>query len=109
MSRGSRDRVVRRALITGITGQDGPLLAEFLLARGYEVIGFGRQSSMMMRPDLKDLCGRITIVHGDLTDGVSIAGAIQDHLPDEVYNLASQSAPGISWERAVETAEVTGL
>jgi len=96
-------------LITGITGQDGPLLAEFLLARGYDIIGFGRRSSIIIRPDLKELLGRITIAYGDLTDGVSIASAIQDHQPDEVYNLASQSTPGVSWERAVETAEVTGL
>jgi GDPmannose 4,6-dehydratase len=99
----------RRALVTGITGQDGILLADSLLRKGYDVTGFGRRESILTRTDLRFLFNRIDLAYGDLSDAVDIADAIQHHQPDEVYNLASQSAPGTSWERSVETGEITGM
>jgi len=99
----------RSALITGITGQDGLLLAENLLGKNYRVVGFGRRSSILTRPELRPLLRRIAVAYGDLYDPVSIADAIQRYQPDELYNLASQSTPALSWEQAVETGEVTGM
>ena len=99
----------RRALLTGITGQDGVLLAQYLLERGYDVIGFGRRSSILVRTDLRPLFDRIDLAYGDLSEAVDIADAIAHHQPDEVYNLASQSAPGKSWDRSVETGDITGM
>ncbi len=99
----------RRALITGITGQDGIFLAEALLGKGYEVIGFGRRTSILMRTDLRELFERITLAYGDLVDSVDIADAVQQHQPEEIYNLASQSAPGLSWTQSLETGEITGM
>ncbi len=99
----------RRALITGITGQDGIFLAEALLGKGYEVIGFGRRASILMRTDRRELFERITFAYGDLLDSVDIADAVQQHQPEEIYNLASQSAPGLSWAQSLETGEVTGM
>ena len=99
----------RIALITGITGQDGILLAQLLLSRNYEVIGFGRRASILTRTDLKPLFKRMEVFHGDLGSSVDIVEAIQHYQPDEVYNLASQSAPGLSWAQSLETAEVTAI
>ncbi|MFN0163512.1 MAG: GDP-mannose 4,6-dehydratase [Burkholderiales bacterium] len=99
----------RRALITGITGQDGRLLAEFLLARGYEVAGFGRRASILARPELKPLFGKLALLFGDLNQSEDIVEALQRFEPHEVYNLAAQSAPGESWNRSLATGEVTGL
>lgn len=99
----------RRALITGITGQDGILLAELLVEKGYEVIGFGRRASILTRTDLRWLFDRLVIFSGDLDDSVDIADAIQHYQPDEVYNLAAQSAPGASWAQSLETGNVTGM
>ena len=99
----------RRALVTGITGQDGTLLAEALLSRGYDVVGLGRRATILARKDLKALFRRIELFHGDLAHSVDIAEAIQHFQPDEVYNLAAQSAPGLSWAQSLETGEVTAL
>ena len=100
---------MKRALITGITGQDGSYLAEFLLEKGYEVYGLVRAQSWY-RPNISShLADRITVLFGDVTDGVDISGAVQDARPDEIYNLASQSRPGESWSRAQETLVVNGL
>ena len=99
----------RRALLTGITGQDGILLAELLLARGYRVAGFGRRATLLGRTDLRGLLSRIEVFHGDMRDSVDIADAIQHFQPDEIYNLASQSAPSLSWALALDTGEVTAL
>ena len=99
----------RSALVTGITGQDGVLLAKFLLSKGYEVIGFGRRASILTRTDLKPLLKQMEVFHGDLSNSVDVAEAIQHYQPDEVYNLASQSAPGLSWAQSLETAEVTAI
>jgi GDPmannose 4,6-dehydratase len=99
----------RRALVTGITGQDGLLLAELLLSKGYEVVGFGRRQSIIVHAALSTPRPGLRFAYGDLSDAVSIAAAVQEHQPDEVYNLASQSAPGMSWTLSVETGETTGL
>jgi GDPmannose 4,6-dehydratase len=100
---------MRKALITGITGQDGILLAQLLLDNGYEVVGFGRRASILARTDLRQLMARITVVYGDLSNSVDVADAIQHHQPGELYNLASQSAPGMSWAQSLETGDVTAL
>lgn len=100
---------MKRALITGITGQDGSYLAEFLLDQGYEVFGLARQTNWYRPNCASHLENRITIVFGDITEGVDIANAVQDVRPDEIYNLASQSRPGESWASAAETLLVNGL
>lgn len=100
---------MKRALITGITGQDGSLLAEFLLQKGYEVFGLARRESWYRPNNASHLADRVKIVFGDVSDGLDIASALQDAQPDEVYNLASQSRPGESWARASETLQVNGL
>lgn len=98
-----------RALITGITGQDGVLLAQNLLERGYEVVGFGRRPSVLARTDLHALFRRITLFYGDAANSVDLADALLHHRPDELYNLAAQSAPGASWAQSLETGEITAM
>jgi GDPmannose 4,6-dehydratase len=100
---------VTRALITGITGQDGSYLAEFLLDKGYEVFGLARRESWFRHNNASHLADRISILFGDVSDGVDMASALSDAEPDEVYNLASQSRPGESWARAAETLQINGL
>lgn len=100
---------MKRALITGITGQDGSFLAELLLEKGYEVFGFARRDSWFKPNCSSHLAGRIKPLFGDLGEGIDIANAIQESQPDEIYNLASQSRPGESWMRAPETLVVNGL
>lgn len=100
---------MKRALITGITGQDGSFLAELLLEKGYQVFGFARQESWHRKNNASHLAGRIEVLFGDMSEGVDIAFAIQHARPDEIYNLASQSRPGESWARAPETLLVNGL
>jgi len=100
---------VKRALITGITGQDGSFLAEFLLARGYAVYGLARRESWFRPNNASYLAGRVEILFGDMTEGIDIASAVQDARPDEIYNLASQSRPGESWARAPETLMINGM
>ncbi len=100
---------MKRALITGITGQDGSFLAELLLEKGYQVFGFARQESWYRKNNASHLAGRIEVLFGDMSEGVDIAFAIQHAKPDEIYNLASQSRPGESWARAPETLLVNGL
>jgi len=98
-----------RALITGITGQDGVLLARNLLDRGYEVVGFGRRPSILARTDLHPLFQRIKLFHGDAANSVDLADALLQHQPDELYNLAAQSAPGASWAQSLETGDITAM
>jgi len=98
-----------RALITGITGQDGSYLAEFLLARGYEVIGVVRRTSHHSYERIEPILDRITIVPADLLDQHSLTVAIGDTRPDEVYNLAAQSYVPTSWSQPVLTGEFTAL
>src|SRR5262245_24218888 len=99
----------QRALVTGITGQDGSYLAEFLLEQGYEVIGMVRRSSTLNFERIRHFQDRVTLVAGDLLDEVSLIGILRDHRPSEVYNLAAQSFVQTSWSQPVFTGEVTGL
>jgi GDPmannose 4,6-dehydratase len=101
--------MTKRALITGITGQDGSYLAEFLLAKGYDVIGMVRRSSTLNFQRIEHIQGRLTLVSGDLMDQVSIITILENHRPDEVYNLAAQSFVQTSWDQPVFTGEVTAL
>jgi GDPmannose 4,6-dehydratase len=98
-----------RALITGITGQDGSYLAEHLLAKGYEVVGMVRRTSHHSYERIEHLLDRITIVTGDLLDQHSLTVVLQDTRPDEVYNLAAQSFVPTSWTQPVLTGEFTAL
>ncbi len=100
---------VKRALITGITGQDGSYLAEFLLEKGYEVIGMVRRSSTINFERIEHIQEKLTLVSGDLMDQISIIDIIKTHRPDEVYNLAAQSFVQTSWVQPVFTGEVTAL
>ena len=95
------------ALVTGITGQDGSYLAEFLLGKGYEVIGMVRRSSTVNFARIHHVQDRITLVSGDLLDGGSLIAILQEHQPDEVYNLAAQSFVPASWRQPVFTGGVT--
>jgi GDPmannose 4,6-dehydratase len=100
---------VKTALITGVTGQDGSYLAEFLLEKGYEVIGMVRRSSTVTFERIQHIQNDITIVQGDLHDQSSLVALIEQYKPDEVYNLAAQSFVATSWSQAVLTGEVTAL
>jgi len=97
------------ALITGITGQDGSYLAEFLLAKGYDVIGMVRRSSTVTFQRINKIQDNITILQGDLHDQSSLVDLIERFRPDEVYNLAAQSFVPTSWNQPVLTGEVTAL
>ncbi|MGE0353583.1 MAG: GDP-mannose 4,6-dehydratase [Gemmatimonadales bacterium] len=98
-----------KALITGITGQDGSYLAEFLLDRGYDVIGVVRRTSHHSYERIEPILDRITILPADLLDQHSLTVAIGDTRPDEVYNLAAQSFVPTSWSQPVLTGEFTAL
>jgi GDPmannose 4,6-dehydratase len=98
-----------RALITGITGQDGSYLAEFLLEKNYEVYGVVRRSSLEKYDRIEGIADRIRFVEGDLTDQSSLDQALEQIQPHEVYNLAAQSFVPVSWNQPVLTADVTGL
>ncbi len=99
----------RVALITGITGQDGSYLADFLVGKGYHVVGMVRRTSSDNLSRLKDLRQDIDIRAGDLLDQYSLTKLIQDIRPQEIYNLAAQSFVPTSWEQPVLTAEFTGI
>ncbi len=99
----------KRAMITGITGQDGSYLAELLLDEGYEVIGVVRRSSTVTFERIAHIQDRLTLVAGDLLDEVSLIQVLRDHRPDEVYNLAAQSFVQASWSQPVLTGETTAL
>jgi GDPmannose 4,6-dehydratase len=99
----------RRALITGITGQDGSYLAEFLLEKGYQVIGMVRRSSTESFERIAHLRDRIDIREGDLLDQLSLIMLLKDLKPHEVYNLAAMSFVPTSWEQPILTGEVTAL
>jgi GDPmannose 4,6-dehydratase len=97
------------ALITGITGQDGSYLAEFLLSKGYRVVGMIRRSSTVTFERIQHIQNDIDIAQGDLHDQSSLVAALEQFEPDEIYNLASQSFVATSWSQAVLTGEVTAL
>jgi GDPmannose 4,6-dehydratase len=97
------------ALISGITGQDGSYLAEFLLEKGYSVVGMVRRSSTVTFERIAHIQDKMTIVQGDLHDQSSLVSLMEDYKPDEVYNLAAQSFVPTSWSQPVLTGEVTAL
>lgn len=97
------------ALITGVTGQDGSYLAELLLSKNYQVVGMIRRSSTETSERILHIQDDITVVQGDLHDQSSLVSILEEHKPDEVYNLAAQSFVPTSWSQAVLTAEVTGV
>ncbi|HVA05604.1 MAG TPA: GDP-mannose 4,6-dehydratase [Acidimicrobiales bacterium] len=99
----------KRALITGITGQDGSYLAELLLSEGYEVIGMVRRSSTVNFERIDTIQDQLNLVPGDLLDEVSLIGILREHRPAEVYNLAAQSFVPTSWGQPVLTGETTAL
>src|SRR5437763_3530712 len=101
--------MARRALITGITGQDGSYLAELLLSKGYEVHGMVRRSSEEKFERISHLRDRIKLHQGDLLDQFSLAAILTQVQPDEVYNLAAQSFVPTSWNQPVLTGEFTAL
>ena len=98
-----------KALITGITGQDGSYLAEALLQKGYEVVGMVRRSSTVNYERIAHIQGSIDFVNGDLLDQISLIDAIKIHEPDEIYNLAAQSFVQTSFGQPVLTGETTAL
>ncbi len=100
---------MKRALITGITGQDGSYLAELLLDKGYQVYGLVRRLSTPNTENIKHLLDRVELVSGDLLDQKSLDDAVHEAEPDEVYNLAAQSFVKTSWNQAVLTGEYTAL
>ena len=99
----------KRALITGITGQDGSYLAELLLENGYEVFGLVRRSSTVNFERIGHLQDKIELISGDLLDQKSLVSALQTARPQEVYNLGAQSFVPVSWDQPMLTGEVTGL
>ncbi len=100
---------MKTALITGATGQDGSYLADFLLEKGYEVVGMVRRSSTITFERIKHIQDKITVVQGDLHDQGSLVHLIEEYKPVEVYNLAAQSFVPTSWSQPVLTGEVTAL
>ena len=101
--------VKKRALITGITGQDGSYLAEFLLDQGYDVIGMIRRSSTVNFERIRHIQDRVTLTAGDLLDEVSMINLLRECRPAEIYNLAAQSFVQTSWSQPVFTGETTAL
>jgi GDPmannose 4,6-dehydratase len=101
--------MAKRALITGVTGQDGSYLAEFLLEQGYTVIGMVRRSSTVTFERIAHIQDRLELVAGDLLDEVSLINMLRDHRPTEVYNLAAQSFVQTSFSQPVLTGETTAL
>jgi GDPmannose 4,6-dehydratase len=100
---------VPTALITGITGQDGSYLAEFLLAKGYRVVGIVRRSSTTPYERIAHLIDKVELVSADLLDQTSLTDAVAEFKPDEIYNLAAQSFVQTSWTQPVLTGEFTAL
>ena len=100
---------MKRALITGLTGQDGSYLAEFLLDKGYHVVGMVRRTSTVNFERIAHIQDDVEIVQGDLLDETSLRHILRQHQPDEIYNLAAQSFVQTSWQQAVLTGETTAL
>ena len=106
--------IMKTALITGVTGQDGSYLSELLLERGYDVHGVVRRSSSFNTSRIDHLCGeagheRFTLHYGDLSDAQGLSRLVSTLLPDEIYNLGAQSHVKVSWDQAQYTADVTGV
>lgn len=100
---------MKKALITGITGQDGSYLAELLLEKGYEVYGLVRRKSELSYGNAEHLVGKVSFVDGDMTDSTSLVRALQTSQADEVYNLAAQSFVATSWAQPLYTAECDAM
>jgi len=100
---------MKRALITGVTGQDGSYLAELLLEKGYEVFGIMRRKSVVDYGNVEHIKERIHFIYADMTDMTSLVNAMKISQADEVYNLAAQSFVGTSWEQPLTTAEIDAL
>lgn len=100
---------MKKALITGITGQDGSYLSELLLSKGYKVIGVARRSSTVTFERINHLLDDITVVQGDLQDQGSLLAFLEEYQPTEVYNLAAQSFVPTSWNQPALTGDVTAL
>ncbi|MEK7533955.1 MAG: GDP-mannose 4,6-dehydratase [Patescibacteria group bacterium] len=100
---------MKRALITGITGQDGSYLAELLLSKGYKVYGLTRRTSTVNNERIAHIEDKIELIQGDLLDQSSLSSALVASMPDEVYNLAAQSFVRTSWNQPVLTGEFTAL
>jgi GDPmannose 4,6-dehydratase len=105
----SNKLMTKKALITGITGQDGSYLAEFLLTQGYDVYGLVRRTSTLKYERIQHIQDQLTLVSGDMSDQTSLTHALSDVKPDEVYNLAAQSFVQTSWNQPVFTGDVTAL
>ena len=97
------------AIITGITGQDGSYLAELLLSKGYKVVGVARRASTVNNERIEHLLDDMLVVQGDLSDQGSLIALMEEHKPDEVYNLAAQSFVPTSWNQPALTGDVTAL
>ncbi|MFC1710679.1 GDP-mannose 4,6-dehydratase [Nanoarchaeota archaeon] len=100
---------MKKALITGITGQDGAYLAEFLVSKGYEVYGMHRRTSMDVFERIGDIKDKVHLVDGDMTDMASLIRILNEVKPDEVYNLASQSFIPASWSQSISTSDITAI
>lgn len=100
---------MKKALITGVTGQDGSYLAELLLEKGYEVFGLMRRKSVVDYGNVAHIKDKIHFIYADMTDLVSLVKAMQISQADEVYNLAAQSFVATSWEQPLATAEIDGV
>jgi len=101
--------MTKRALITGITGQDGSYLAELLLDKGYEVFGFVRRAATPSTERIDHILDRLTLITGEMTDQTSLIDAMQQSQADDVYNLAAQSFVADSWIAPISTGDVDGL
>lgn len=99
----------KRALITGITGQDGSYLAELLLEKGYKVYGVMRRKSVVDYGNVEHIKDKINFIYADMTDITSLINAVKISNPDEVYNLAAQSFVGTSWEQPIATADIDAI
>jgi GDPmannose 4,6-dehydratase len=100
---------LRTALITGVTGQDGSYLAELLLEKGYKVVGMVRRTSTTNFDRIRHIQDKLVLAQGDLLDQASLVDILQEHKPDEIYNLAAQSFVPTSWKQPVLTGEFTAL
>ena len=100
---------MKRALITGVTGQDGSYLSELLLSKGYEVYGIMRRKSVVDYGNVAHLKDKIHFIYADMIDPVSLVSAMKVAMPDEVYNLAAQSFVATSWEQPLATTQIDGL
>jgi len=100
---------IKKALITGITGQDGSYLAEFLLDKGYAVHGIIRDTSYVLYPNISEIQNKLKFHYADLLDSTSITHVIKTIKPDEIYNLASQSVPATSFLQPIHTSQITAL